>query len=105
MFTLDDLLDASGGRIIHGRPEPTARFTGGAFDSRLVSTGEVFFALRDQRDGHEFVGSALERGAAAAVVERNVADVPADAVVIQVASSLAALRALAERIRDQHPIP
>ncbi|MDQ2952034.1 MAG: UDP-N-acetylmuramoyl-tripeptide--D-alanyl-D-alanine ligase, partial [Chloroflexota bacterium] len=105
MFTLDDLLDASGGRIIHGRPDPALRFTGGAFDSRIVSPGEVFFALRDQRDGHEFVSNALERGASAAVVERPVPDVPDGAVVVQVESPLAALRALAERTRDQHPIP
>ena len=105
MFTLDDLLDASGGRIVNGRPQGTVRFTGGAFDSRIVAPGEVFFALRDQRDGHEFVASALVRGAGAAVVERPVPDVPADAIVVQVPSSLAALRALAERIRDAYPIP
>ena len=105
MFTLDDLLDASGGRIINGKPDKAVRFTGGAFDSRLVAFGEVFFALRDQRDGHEFVASALARGAGAAVVERPVPDVPADALVVQVASSRGALRALAERIRDRQPIP
>ena len=105
MFTLDDLLDASGGRIINGKPDAAVQFTGGAFDSRLVAHGEVFFALRDQRDGHEFVASALVRGAGAAVVERPVPDVPADALVVQVASSRGALRALAERIRDRQPIP
>ena len=105
MFTLDDLLDASGGRIVHGKAERDARYSGGAFDSRIVQPNEVFFALRDQRDGHDFVGDALARGAAAAVVERPIAALPDDAVVVQVASSLGALRALADRIRDQHPIP
>ena len=105
MFTLDDLLDASGGRIINGSPQGTVQFVGGAFDSRIVVPGEVFFALRDQRDGHEFVASALARGAGAAVVERPVPDVPDGAIVVQVASSRGALRALAERIRGRHPIP
>jgi UDP-N-acetylmuramoyl-tripeptide--D-alanyl-D-alanine ligase len=104
MFTLDDLLDASGGRVIHGEPQKDARYTGGAFDSRIARPGEVFFALRDQRDGHDFVADALVRGASAAVVERPISDLPADAVVVQVGSSLAALRALADRIRERHPI-
>src|SRR5438445_7762572 len=72
VFTLDDLVDASGGQIIHGTPRRDERFAGGAFDSRIVRAGEVFFALRDQRDGHEFVADAIRRGAAAAVVERPV---------------------------------
>ena len=59
MFTLDDLLDASGGRIINGTPARDARYSGGAFDSRIIRPSEVFFALRDQRDGHDFAGDAL----------------------------------------------
>lgn len=105
VFTLDDLLEASGGRIIHGTPRQGERYTGGAFDSRLVRTGEVFFALRDQRDGHEFVGDALARGASAAVVGHPVAGLAGEGIVVQVLSPLRALRSLAERIRDQHPIP
>ncbi len=105
VFTLDDLLEATGGRIVHGTPRPDARFSGGAFDSRLVRPGEVFFALRDQRDGHAFVADAFARGAGAAVVEREVDGVGGDGVLVQVGSPLVALRALAERLRDRHPIP
>lgn len=105
VFTLDDLLDATGGRIIHGTPGPDARFGGGAFDSRLVRPSEVFFALRDQRDGHSFVADAFTHGASAAVVERPVDGVGDADVLVQVGSPLAALRALAERLRDRHPIP
>ena len=104
MFTLDDLLDATGGRVVRGTPRAGEQFSGGAFDSRIVRPGEVFFALRDQRDGHEFVADAIARGARAAVVERLV-DAPADAVLVQVASALGALRALADRLREEHPIP
>ena len=105
MFTLDDLLDASGGRVINGRPQAEARYTGGAFDSRIARPGEVFFALHDQRDGHDFVSDAFAHGASAAVVERPVGGLPDRSVVVQVGSSLAALRATADRIRDAHPIP
>jgi UDP-N-acetylmuramoyl-tripeptide--D-alanyl-D-alanine ligase len=102
VFTLGDLIAASGGRIIRGTAREDERFSGGAFDSRIVRPGELFFALRDQRDGHEFVADALARGARAAVVERPV---DGDGVLVQVDSSQRALRALAERLRDAHPIP
>jgi len=105
VFTLIDLLDASGGQVIHGGSSGDERFAGGAFDSRIVRRGEVFFALRDQRDGHEFVADAFARGASAAVVERPVPGLPDDALVVRVASPLHALRALAERLRERHPIP
>ena len=104
MFTLEQLLAATGGRVIQGAPRADERFVGGAFDSRIVQPGEVFFALRDQRDGHDFVADAFARGARAAVVERAV-PAPDDALLIEVSQPLHALRRLAEAVRDAHPIP
>jgi len=47
--------------------------TGVSTDSRAIRPGEMFFALAGARsDGHDFVRSALERGAACAVVSRDV---------------------------------
>lgn len=52
-----------------GVPERLAR--GYSIDSRTITAGELFFAIRGPRfDGHEFVGEALGRGAAGGVVER-----------------------------------
>ena len=90
---------------MRGTADPSQRFTGGAFDSRSIAPGECFFALKDQRDGHDFVPSAFAHGAGAAVVERLVPGIPDDALVIGVASPLHALRALAESIRSEWPIP
>ena len=90
--------------MIQGTPRADERFVGGAFDSRIVQPGEVFFALRDQRDGHDFVANAFARGARAAVVERGVS-APDGALLIEVSQSLHALRRLAEVVRDAHPIP
>jgi UDP-N-acetylmuramoyl-tripeptide--D-alanyl-D-alanine ligase len=43
--------------------------TGFQFDSRLIKTGDVFVALKAERDGHEFINKAIEQGAIAAIVE------------------------------------
>jgi UDP-N-acetylmuramyl pentapeptide synthase len=60
-------------------------------DSRHVERGDVFIALRgEQADGHDFVGDALARGAAMAVVHRPV---EAQAPLVEGASAAAALPA------------
>lgn len=105
MFTLERLLDASGGRVVRGHADPSRSFPGGAFDSRIAEPGTLFFALRDQRDGHDFVADAIGRGCAGAVVERVPADVPEDALLVQVADVPQALRRLAEAQRAAHAIP
>src|ERR1700736_6318204 len=42
---------------------------GYSIDSRTIGPGELFFAVKGERlDGHDYVNTALEKGAAAAVV-------------------------------------
>lgn len=105
MFTLARLLAATAGRVARGSADPSLTFTGGAFDSRILEPGTLFFALRDQRDGHDFVADAIARGAVGAVVERVPASAPDDALLVEVTSVPHALRRLAEALRDDHPIP
>lgn len=62
------------GGTLHGlkNGSPTREATGYSIDSRTLKPGELFFAVRGDRfDGHDFVGSALERGASAAVVAKS----------------------------------
>jgi len=55
-------------------PFPGTAITGFNQDTRTLSTGQVFVALKtDKRDGHDFLGEAGRRGAAAALVSRVVA--------------------------------
>ena len=71
---------------------------GYSIDSRTARDGDLFFAIRGERhDGHAFVGSALGRGAVAAVVH---APVPAVAPeqLLQVEDTLEALQRLAHRV-------
>ena len=59
-------------------PRPRPRSPAPSVDSRRVTPGSIFVALRGERaDGHAFVADALRAGAAAALVERPV-DLPAD---------------------------
>lgn len=49
--------------------------TGVSIDSRSLAAGELFFAiLGDNSDGHDYVGAAFSRGAAACVVDEAHAD-------------------------------
>jgi UDP-N-acetylmuramoyl-L-alanyl-D-glutamate--2,6-diaminopimelate ligase len=64
-------------------------------DSRLVQPGDLFVAVRGQTvDGHEYVATAVEKGARAIVVERDV-DAPASVTVVRVASGAKALGVIA----------
>jgi len=53
------------------------------YDSRAVGKGDLFVAVKGARtDGHEFLRAAVEKGAAAAVVERPARDVPVAQVCV-----------------------
>jgi UDP-N-acetylmuramoyl-L-alanyl-D-glutamate--2,6-diaminopimelate ligase len=66
------------------------------FDSRKVTAGDVFVALKGtQLDGHAFIATAIERGAAAIVCETLPAAMPDNCCFVQVANSAEALGKLA----------
>jgi UDP-N-acetylmuramoyl-tripeptide--D-alanyl-D-alanine ligase len=45
---------------------------GYSIDTRTIKTGELFFAVKGERlDGHDYVDAALEKGAVAAVVQKD----------------------------------
>jgi UDP-N-acetylmuramoyl-tripeptide--D-alanyl-D-alanine ligase len=62
-------IDTAAREIGAGRRGPGASFDGVTTDSRQVSHGDLFVALKGDRfDGHEFIDQALELGAVAAMV-------------------------------------
>ncbi|MCT4487656.1 UDP-N-acetylmuramoyl-tripeptide--D-alanyl-D-alanine ligase [Levilactobacillus parabrevis] len=67
-----------------------------AFDSRHLQPGGLFIPLTGEQDGHQFIQSAIDHGAAATLWARDLATAPAGFPVIQVADSLKALQALAQ---------
>ena len=52
-------------------------FHGANNDTRKLCPGQLFIALEGARDGHDFIPSAMEAGAAAVLCSRSVGDYPA----------------------------
>ena len=74
--------------------------TGVSIDSRSLSPGDLFVALRGpNHDAHEFVLAAFERGAVAAMVDREIAGCAAGLPLLRVGDTLAGLTALAAYAR------
>ncbi|HET7292029.1 MAG TPA: UDP-N-acetylmuramoyl-tripeptide--D-alanyl-D-alanine ligase [Vicinamibacteria bacterium] len=99
--TLEDVAAITGGRLVQG--SPVAPYAGVSIDSRTLRKEELFFAIAGPRfDGHDFVDDAARRGAAAAVVHR---DVPgAGLPLVRVADTATALQALGRETRRRAAI-
>src|ERR1700687_2193466 len=98
-LSLLEILEATGGGEVGGTQVGNT-FSTFHTDSREVKQGGVFFALRGaEMDGHRFVGDAIQRGAAAVVIERR-ADVPTGISAIRVPDTWKALYALASYTLD-----
>ena len=115
LWTAYEAAAATGGAL--GAQGPAARWdaprlpeedwiaTGLSIDTRTLSPGDIFVAVADARDGHDFVGQAFERGAAAALVARAPEGVPADKPLLIVpearGGTMAGLHAMAAAARDR----
>ena len=75
MITLRQAADWCGGLIDPKYADVT--FLGANNDSRIIEPGQLFIALQGERDGHDFIPAALEKGAAAVLCSRKVGDYPA----------------------------
>jgi UDP-N-acetylmuramoyl-tripeptide--D-alanyl-D-alanine ligase len=68
--------------------------SGVSIDTRTIQPGDLFVALTDARDGHDFVAQALDKGASAALVSRIPDGVASNAPLLIVPDVLAALEGL-----------
>ncbi len=92
LWTSAEIANATGGRT-EGAPFDVF---GVSIDSRTVEPGDLFVALAGERDGHGFVGDAMAKGAAAALVTRTIAGPD-----IRVEDTFRALERLGEAARDR----
>src|SRR5690349_3944467 len=67
LWTSEEAAKASGGKALG-----TWAVNGVSIDTRSLKTGGRFVALKDARDGHDFVANAFAAGAEAALVSRDV---------------------------------
>lgn len=103
-FSCDEIVRATGATMSRSSARDIA---GISIDSRLISSGNLFVALRGIRDGHEFIDAAARAGASAAIVERGRA-IP-ELPCFEVDDTLRALGTLArahlERMRERSRVP
>ena len=98
-MTLKQAAELCGGRV--ASCFENIAFHGANFDTRRLQQEELFVALKGARDGHDFVASAMEKGAAAVLASKPLAeDVPA----VYVEDTTAALQQLAAGWRQSLPL-
>lgn len=85
-----------------GRSRRTWEAKGVSIDTRLLEQDDLFVALEgDNRDGHNFVADALQRGAAAALVSRVPVGVSEEAPLLIAEDTMLALERLGAFSRDR----
>lgn len=88
------------GGVLHG---PDVECEGADFDSRTLAPGQLFVPLEAERDGHEFIPAALERGAAAYLTRREPGTTGATGTAIVVDDTAGALLRLGAWARRRLP--
>jgi UDP-N-acetylmuramoyl-tripeptide--D-alanyl-D-alanine ligase len=90
---------AASGDLPRGSREAVAQAY--SIDSRTIGWGQLFFAVKGERlDGHDFVASALEKGAVGAVVRKDqLHRYASHAQLLAVEDTLVALQTLATAVR------
>lgn len=101
---INDILNATRGKLLSG--SNTQSVNGISTDSREINRNCLFIALKgEQFDGHDYLYQAFEKGAAAALVQKDAGCDPrsfqSEAVLVEVDSTLTALGDLANFWRRQ----
>jgi UDP-N-acetylmuramoyl-tripeptide--D-alanyl-D-alanine ligase len=98
VLTAAIVAQATGAQLRQGAPD--RGFGGVTTDSRRVTPGDLFIALRGERfDGAAFAAASLEAGAAGVLVPTGTEIGTTDAVVIEADDTLLALQALGQHVR------
>jgi UDP-N-acetylmuramoyl-tripeptide--D-alanyl-D-alanine ligase len=91
LWTADEIAAATGGKVTGD-----FRATGVSIDTRTIEPGDLFVALAGVRDGHEFVGQALAKGAAGVLASQAV-----DGPAVIVGDTFKALEVLGQAARER----
>jgi UDP-N-acetylmuramoyl-tripeptide--D-alanyl-D-alanine ligase len=130
MFTLEEILKATAGRVLRRETRIVNNsslvtchsiFSGVSTDSRNIKEGEIFIALKGPRfDGHDFLNDAISKGARGIIIEESRVQSPEFGVLIRdsrlqipdsrfsmivVQDTLRALQDIAHYLRLRYDIP
>ena len=97
LWRADEALRATGGALAGG---DDWRASGVSIDTRTLEPGDLFVALKDVRDGHEFLAQAFVSGACAAMIS-DPAKAEGLGPTLVVNDVLDGLRRLGEAARDR----
>lgn len=100
LWGFDEAVAAVSGRA---DGQTSAGISGISIDTRSLRKGELFVALKDARDGHEFVSAAFAAGASAALVANDYVKRDADGALIRVDDTLRGLEQLGVAARRRLP--
>ena len=95
-FRASEVAEAVGGELLG----PDVQIDGASIDSRSVRPGQLFVPIVAERDGHDFIKSALDGGATAYLTSR--VD-PVGGTAIRVADTALALADLGRAVRARVP--
>ena len=105
-ITLGQLLQAVDGRLLGEPVSPDTPISLVSTDSRNMEPGALFIPLAGERfDGHTYIDSALEAGAAGCLTARERERYLPGKFYVKVADTQRALRDLAAWYKDRFPIP
>ncbi|MGE0739899.1 MAG: UDP-N-acetylmuramoyl-tripeptide--D-alanyl-D-alanine ligase [Hyphomonadaceae bacterium] len=97
LWSAREAMNATGGRLINGDAWSA---NGVSIDTRTLEPGDLFVALKDVRDGHDFLAQAFVSGAGAALIS-DAAKAEGLGPALVVPDVLDGLRKLGEAARDR----
>jgi UDP-N-acetylmuramoyl-tripeptide--D-alanyl-D-alanine ligase len=97
LWTAEEAQAATGGRLLNAE---SWSCTGVSIDTRTCEPGDLFVALKDVRDGHDFLAQAFVSGATAALIS-DARKVEGLGAALAVHDVLDGLRRLGEAARDR----
>lgn len=113
MFELSEILTATKAKLIQKSNENL--FNRLCIDSRTIEKGDIFFCLKGNNfDGHDFIDEAVNKGAQAVIISKDVKEIsafkkcgiPCKSVnLLKVSDTNVALGCLAKYYRKKYKIP
>lgn len=101
-MTIQEICTATGGKLLSG--DPATPITHFITDSRQAAPGAMFVPIRGERtDGHTYIPSAFERGAAATFTDYEIPPTPHPVLLVD--DCRAALQQAAAYYRSQFDLP